>query len=266
MRILKKDLKVNLKSIIIWTIASSMMSFISVVVYDSTVATAAAQWADMVKTMPKALLDAFNITDKAFASILGFYAVKGYTYVALLISIFASMLGVKLINKEENDGSIEFILTKPISRFNYITEKIVTLLLGITIVNVAVDILLALGIIMGSSAHFDINGFMSYSIAMYLLTITFGLLSFMVASVLKRSKNLSGIAIGIVLLSFFMTIIANMSNTFSDIKYASLFNYIEPYNLLENGIELLPLLIFITLCIVSIVVSYISYLKKDIYS
>ena len=266
MNIIKKDLKVNLKSIIIWTIASSLMSFISVVVYDSTVATAAAQWADMVKTLPKTLLDAFNITDKAFESILGFYAVKGYTYVALLIAIFASTLGIKLINKEESDKTTEFILSKPISRKKYITDKIITLIIAITIVNLFVTILLALGIIIGSKATFDVNGFMSYSVAMYLITITFGLLSFMVATILKRVKNLSGIAIGIVLLSFFITIIANMSSTFTNIKYISLFNYIEPYRLLEHGLEIIPLLIFILLSIIATVISYISYMRKDIYS
>ena len=266
MEIFKKELKDNYISALIWTLSASAMAFISVVVYESTLANNIADWNKMMDTFPKMLLDAFKFNDNVFDSVLNFYAVKGYVFVALIISIFAAILGAKLINKEESEQTTEFMLTKPVTRFKYVTQKLVSVLTIITLSNIVLNSILYLGLILGSKAAVDLNGFMLYALGTYLITITFGLIAFMIACLARRVRGLTGMMVGLVFFSYFLSILANMSTTFINLKYFSLFEYIDPNDLLTTGLSPLAIIIFGSLITISIIVSYQTYLKKDIYN
>lgn len=266
MSIFKKDLKNNLKSSFIWIIAASFMGFLQVSVYESMILTSTEQWNKMMASMPKAMVDAFQITNSTFDNILNYYAMEGYLYVALLLSVFAAMLGAKLINKEESDKTTEFLLSKPISRKRYITEKLLTLFIFIFFANIITSSIIYAGMLIGSPNSFSLSKYILYSLGIFSISLSFGLISFSIGSVLKRVKGLSGMALGIVFLSFFLGILSNISNTFTNLKYLSLFKYMDANRLLEKGLEMPSIIIFSLIMICSIIISYTIFTKKDLYN
>jgi len=266
MKVFKKDFKENLKTAIIWTLAAALMGFLQVSVYGSMVSTSIDQWETMLDTMPKAMIDAFEITSSTFDDILSYYAMEGYLYVTLLISVFAALLGARLINKEESEKTSEFILTKPISRFRYITEKLFTLIIMIILSNITAAIIIYIGMLVGSNAAFSTSVFVGYSLGTLVVSISFGLIAFMISAVVKRVKGLSGMALGIVFLSFFLGIVSNISDTFSNLQYLSLFEYMGATDIINNTIPIYSYIVFICVIGLSIFFTYRIYLKKDIYN
>lgn len=266
MQMFKHDFKMNFKSFIICTLAASLLAFLSVSAYSSTIQSNADQWNEMTQTLPKAFLDAFQVSITSFDDVLSFYAIKGYLFVTLILTVYMSMLGSNLINKEESEKTIEFALTKPISRFNYLTQKLVTLIIIATLANIIFTIILYLGILIGDNGSFNIYDFILCSIGTYLITLTFGLISFTIACVMKRRRGLTGISIGIVLISFFLGILSNITDSLNNFQYLSLFEYMNPNDLISNGISYLSICVFAIIIIISIIVSYRSYLTKDIYN
>lgn len=266
MKIFKKDFKDNLKSAIIWTLSAGLMGFFTVSIYDSMIASSIDEWNKMMATMPKAMLDAFEISEFTFTDILSYYAMEGYLYVALILSMFAALLGVKLINKEESEQTTEFVLTKPISRVDYITQKLLTFFTFVTIANVVTEIIVYIGMMIGSKESIPLDGFMVYCIGIYLITLAFGTIAFTIACFIKRNKGLTGPAIGLVFLSFFLGILANLTDSLTNLKYLSLFEYMDPRDILNDGISLTSGLLFAFLIIGSVILAYRIYLKKDIYN
>ncbi|MBB6715985.1 ABC transporter permease subunit [Clostridium gasigenes] len=71
---------------------------------------------EMMDVMPKALLKAVGMDNLNMTKIEGFYGSKGYLIVILMGSIFAVYLSSSLLVKEEDDKTIEHLLSKPITR------------------------------------------------------------------------------------------------------------------------------------------------------
>ena len=266
MRVFKKDFKDNLKTSIIWIFASSFMGFLQVSVYKSMILTSVEQWDVMMKSMPKAMIDAFQISSSTFDNILSYYAMEGYLYVALLLAIFAALLGAKLINKEESEKTTEFLLAKPISRFRYLSEKLCTLFVIVTLGNIITSFVVYIGMLVGSAEAFSFVDYMTYVFGIYIVSISFGVISFAIGSILKRVKGLSGMALGIVFVSFFLGILSNISDTFENLKYLSLFKYMDANDLLEKGITSSSLILFSVIILISLFISYKVFLKKDLYN
>ena len=123
MNILKRELKANLKPLIIWCVAqvfvilSGMMKYVGF-------AESGTDINELFAAMPEGLMKAFGISDVNIASVDGFYTVF-FLYFMLLASIHAVMFGAVVISKEERDHSADFLFTKPVKRHIVVTYKFI---------------------------------------------------------------------------------------------------------------------------------------------
>jgi ABC-2 type transport system permease protein len=128
--LLKKELKDNLKSFIIWTTIIITFSVMMIVVYPSFSSDMEAI-NEMMKNFPEAMLKAFNMDKITFDTAIGYFATEGYMFVTILGGCFSAILAGSIISKEESDNTAEFLLTKPITRNKIVTSKIITTLIYI---------------------------------------------------------------------------------------------------------------------------------------
>ncbi|MBU3131634.1 ABC transporter permease subunit [Clostridium gasigenes] len=89
---------------------------------------------EMMEVMPKALLAAFGMDNLNMTKIEGFYESKGHLIVILMGSIFAVYLSSSLLVKEEDDKTIEYLLSKPITRNEIYCAKYMAFITIITMV------------------------------------------------------------------------------------------------------------------------------------
>ena len=121
MNIFLRELKANLKSLLIW--GGIMFLFISLGMEEFSAYEGNPEMLAILDSMPPALLSAFNFNAFNLTTVTGFFGVM-FTYFALLSTIFAIMLGSDIISKEERDKTVEFALTLPIPRRKLVTSKI----------------------------------------------------------------------------------------------------------------------------------------------
>ena len=114
---IKRELKINLKSFIIWTSILVGMFLIVFLVYPYIITDDTAKNLDeMMKVFPPELLKSFNMDLTSINTAYGWLKFEGFMFILLIIGFYSSMLGSNIVLKEENDKTIEYLESLPIKR------------------------------------------------------------------------------------------------------------------------------------------------------
>jgi len=82
------------------------------------------------------LLAAFGADLNSMSNVLGYYVTYNSIYLALLASIYSILLTSKIISKEENEKTAEFLLTRPVTRSEVFISKFLVFLTNVLILNI----------------------------------------------------------------------------------------------------------------------------------
>ncbi|WP_244835018.1 ABC transporter permease subunit [Clostridium sp. BJN0001] len=264
MNIFKREIYKNRKSFIVWTIILLVLSLYVVALFP-TMADQADRMKDVFKSMPKAFLDAFNVNKLDMGTILGFFGMEGYLFITLLGSMYSILLGAGIISKEEDEKTIEFLLSKPISRNNILVSKMAATFIYIILFNLIIVIFNYFEFEAVKRGNFDKETFLLLSVAPLLIHITFASIGFLMSMFIVRAKSVLPTSIGIVLGTYFLGIISAMTDKTENLKYISPFKYVDAADIILNKkIDSIYLLIMAIIVFSCIGATYVIYNKKDI--
>lgn len=260
---LKREIKINLKSLLIWLSILVFLFLIVFLIYPSIINGENSEMiTDMMKMFSKKMLEMFNMDIANINSVFGWFKTEGYIFILLISSLYASILGISILSKEEANKTIEFLYSKPVTRNEIVTSKIVCGLINITSMFILVTLFNLIG--MWLSNDLQIKQFLLLSFAPLLTMYPVFFISMLIATVLKKPKKTYGIGIGIVLISYFLQTIGNMSDKVEFIKYFSLFELTPARTIiLNNSFSINYILISLLICIASIYAIYKLYNKKE---
>lgn len=262
--IFKRELKRNLKSLVIWSIVLGGLILLMLSMFPQF----AEQQQDMEKLLeayPDSIKKAFGMDELSLGTLIGFYGIEIHMMTTLLGSIYAAILASSIVAKEENEKTIEFLLSKPVTRTQIVTEKLLAVVVNVLLLNGVSTIASFIGFQFTKDADIPEKTFALLIIGTILLHLTFASISFMLSSMMKKTRNILSISLGIVLIAYFINIVAGISEDLEVLKYVSPFKYVDAANIVnDSAIE--PLYIFIMCGVIcmSILVSYVVYRKKDI--
>ena len=120
MNIFLRELKANLKSLLIWSAIIAVLIMMAVAKFSAFAGDP--ETLKMLDSMPQVLLDALSMRGFNLTTLSGFYGVM-FIYFGLMGAIAAAMWGSDIISKEERDKTVEFSLVLPVSRSKVITAK-----------------------------------------------------------------------------------------------------------------------------------------------
>ncbi|WP_425449662.1 ABC transporter permease subunit [Dethiothermospora halolimnae] len=264
MNIYLRELKRNRKSLIIWSIIMIGLIVLMMSVYPS-VARDSQNMEQMIESMPQAFSTIFGLDKLSLSDIFGYYSMEGYLFVTLMGSIYAIMLSAGILSKEESDKTVEFLLSKPITRREVVTSKLLVYLTNIIIFNVVMTITLFISFQMTKTEDFSMKLFWLISVAPLLLHLTFGAIGFLISVFITKGKKILPVSLGIVLITFFFSIIANISDKLEGIKYLTPFKYVEASDIILNErIDLKYIMIMVLINVICVGMTYVFYNKKDI--
>ncbi|MFD2671052.1 ABC transporter permease subunit [Marinicrinis sediminis] len=261
--IYKRELRKNVKSLLIWSVILCGLILMSLSIYPQFT-----ENKDMIDELlqayPEPFKEAFGMNDLDFGSLLGFYGVEIHFMVALLGSIYAVMLASNILSKEENEKTIEFLLSKPITRSQILTEKLGAVLTHILIFNLLIMIVSLIGF-QFSSEDYALSTFLFLILGTVLMHLTFAALAFLLSSFMRKSRTITAVSLGLVLISYFLSIVSGMTEQLEGLKYLSLFKYVDAADIIKES-ALSPLYAFLMLVVIaaSIGLTYSTYRKKDI--
>ena len=91
----------------------------------------------MLAKFPPQLLAAFGMGNMDLASVLGFFGFL-FVFVQLCLAIQASNYGFGLVSVEESELTADFLLSKPVSRRQVLTSKLLAAFTSLAITDLVV--------------------------------------------------------------------------------------------------------------------------------
>lgn len=223
------------------------------------------QWDQMLKSMPAEMMKAFNLQDYSFAHLENFLSAELYsiTWSLLLIIMTISIAGASLANEVEK-GTIEFLLSAPISRKKLFFSRYLAGALMI-LAFAAITIYAAIPI----AAVFNIDVQIANYSTLVLMAFLFGLATFSISMFLSAVFSDRGkvyfVSAGTIVLMYVANIVATLKEKFSDLKYVSFFHYFDAVRILiHNELDTTGIWVFLTIIVVFTIAGLIAFDKRDI--
>lgn len=262
MNILMRELRINRINLLVWTVILAGLCIL-VMAFFPSLARQAATLEKVMSSLPRGVLLAFGLQKISMVDIMGFYATKQYTTVTLFGSIYAILLSSSMLSKEESDKTIEFLLSKPASRREIVTSKLLAIIILILILNLLITLAMYITLSVVKTQAFNMKIFLLLSIGSFLLHLTFAAIGYLL-SALARHKSLTSLALAIVLVTYFLGIASALSSKLDFLKYLSPFKYVDAVDILTRvTIPADYLLLIAIINVTAITLTYIIYQRKD---
>ena len=262
MTIYIKELKQSLKALCIWTASIAFMMLVCILLFPE-MKNEMDSVSDVFANMG-GFTDAFGMDKLSFGELMGFYGIECGNIVGLGGGFFAALTGISALAKEEKERTAEFLLTHPVSRFSVITQKLLSVLTQVVVLNlaaVAVSLISAAAI--GES--FEMKSFILLHTAYLVMQLEITCICFGISAFIKRGSI--GIGLGLSLALYFMNIVSNISEQAEFLRYITPYAYAEASNIIsEAKLDMGLIAVGAVITVAGVVVGYIRYLKKDIAS
>lgn len=258
------ELKAYRKSTIIWTISliAIMGLFLS---FFPSIARDADDFKKLLAGYPEEIKKAIGFTVESITSILGYYSYV-FLYITLCGAIQAMNIGTSILSKEVREKTADFLLTKPVTRINIMTQKLLAAVTQLVITNIVY--LLAAFIMVSNIAIDDFNKktFFMVSITLFFLQLIFLALGVIVSIILSKIKSVIPISLGSIFTFFIISMIGSSKGE-EAIRYITPFQYFNaPYIIKNSSYETSYMILGIVFIIIAITASYVIYSRKDVHA
>ena len=263
MNIFLRELRANLKSLIIWCVIMGLLIMVGTAKFGAFYNNP--ESLKLLDAMPPAMLDAMNLRAFNLTTVTGFYGIM-FVYFGLLGAIAAAMWGSDIISKEERDRTVEFSLVLPVSRSRVITAKALAAL-----VNCIVFVLICWAFSLISVRSYKPEpGFYSFLTlemeGMFVIELIFLGLGLLLGCAMKQYKLSGSTAVGIILFAYVVSVLSGMQKNLDFLKYFTPFKYFDPGEFLRTGaLSGGYLLLSAAITAVCVAAAYWTYNRRDLY-
>jgi ABC-2 type transport system permease protein len=263
MNIFIRELKANLKSLLIWSGVITLLIIMVVTKYSAFAGDP--ELLKMLDSMPPAMLDALSMRAFNLTTLSGFYGIM-LIYFGLMGGIAAAMWGSDIISKEERDKTVEFSLVLPVSRSQVITAKALAAL-----VNSIAFVLVTWGVSLVAVQPFKPDqafyNFLALEMqAMFVIELIFLAIGLLLGCAMKQYKLSGSTAVAIILVTYFLSIASGMQQDLDFLKYFTPFKYFDARELFRTGqMDGMYLLISAAIIVACVAAAYWTYNKRDLY-
>ena len=260
MTVFKHEMRQNRNSLIIWTAVIAFLLVICVIMYP-LMKTEAEALGDMFSNMGD-FTAAFGMDRLDIGTLIGFYGIESGNIIGIGGALFAALMGISALAKEERDHTAEFLLSHPISRARLVSEKLLALIAQIVILNLVI-FAAALISIRAIGEDIELRPLFLMHIAFFLLQIQIGTICFGISAYLRKGGV--GLGLGLAMILYFLNIISNISEKAEFLKYITPFSYADPSNIIANlKLDGTLLAIGFIYAALGVFEAYLKYTKKDI--
>lgn len=256
------ELKQGLKTLLIWGIAVAALIMLCMVIFPDM--QSQSEGIDEMFATMGGFTDAFGMDTLSIADPLGFYGIEGGAILGLGGAFFAALLGSRMLSKEENEHTAEFLLTHPVSRPTVITGKLCALFVQVLLFN-AICIGCGYASFALINESFNADAFLLFHLAQLVMHLEVAAVCFGVSAFLKRGSV--GFGLGLAALLYFCNIFANLSEDFEFIRFITPFGYADAAQVIPDvAIDMQVMGVGCLYLVIGVVVAYVVYSRKDIAS
>lgn len=225
------------------------------------------QMVALLATLPPVLLAAVGIGDDLsfVATPAGFVAVGFFGKALLFMAAYPVVAGVRVTMGEEEEGTMDMLLSLPVPRWQVVLEKFVAYLLGIATLAVLVFVCVWLGAEI-ASVELDM-GRLAETVISVTPILTFILAFTVLVGTLVRGRRLMlGIVTLFVLGSFMLDAVGAVVAEYGvdTLRNLSFFRYYDSLSVMQNGMVVEYALLFYGLALLLLLASVWRFQRRDI--
>jgi len=267
MNIFKMEWRRSFKSLVIWAAASTAFVILLMLLYPSMLnSDMMALMNAKLEALPKEFVDAFHMSGQDFTQLPDFFGLI-FEFILMAACIYGTILGLSALSREENEGTIEFLYAKPVTRAHIVSMK---LLSNALIYFAYFGALAAASIAVSASvkpADLDfmdmVSTLKSVLFGGMMTGFTYFFLGFAVSVFFKKARHVASLAMAIYFGTYLLGTVPRVTGVLEFLKWASPVNYFVPSEIILNGIDLLNTLICFAAMAVCASLAYGVYRRKD---
>lgn len=266
----------TIKNLVIWEIRQRRLStiwwIVGILAFMSLTMAVYPTFKDQGATLEQATSQLPESAKALFTDTADFFSPIGYLssqiyylMMPLLLSFLSIGLGASLIAREEQNHTIELLLSRQVSRFSLLTSKA---LAGASIVILVAVVSAVVGAIEVAIIGFDgVKALDIFYVTMVCATLAllFGAVSFLLTSIGRFGR---GAAIGIsTLLALAGYVISSLDKTVTWLQWpakALPFHYYKPADIMSGQASVWPPIIYLLISVVMFVFAWIIFRRRDI--
>lgn len=182
---------------------------------------------------PEAIRNMFG-GNISIATFDGFLTLEYFSLMwVIIVFAFSISVATSAIAAEVEKGTMELLLSQPISRLSVIITRMIFHLAGLLIIIAATMAPIVSGAPM-IGAKIDYTGVLALSFSSLLFYLALGSIAFLISAILSDRGRAVFICVGILIASYAIDILAAFNDTINKINFLSLFNYYDPYRYLHD--------------------------------
>lgn len=263
MQLFYREIKAYRKSLMVWCGIALLLIIAGMGKYGGFTADAGQLMNEIMADMPKSLQAIMGVGTLDLATAIGYFGML-YLYLLLLATIHAVMLGSTIIVKEERDQTAEFLFAKPISRTRAISSKLTAAVVQIVLLHLMMWMTSWITLARLADSNTFIVDLTRLMFGMLLLQFLFLFVGTAIAAVCKRPKRAGGIAAAVLLTTFILSILIDISGKIDVLKFVTPFKYFDAKDVIsQNGYNGTMVILTLGLSLGLLILTYVSYQKRD---
>jgi ABC-2 type transport system permease protein len=261
--IYRHEFRTRLKSVVIWSLS---MAFIIIFFFSlfPVFSDQAALMNEFLARYPAQLRAAFGLDKIDLSTVLGFYAFT-FVFVQLCVAIQAGNYGFGLVSIEESELTADFLLSKPVSRTQVLTSKLLAALTSLAITDLVVWVSSFASILLFREGRaYESRTLMLLFLSIVILQLFFLGIGLVISLLVRRVRSVTPYGLG---LAFGAYILNGLSGIFGEIKLELItpFKHLDPTYIVQQASYNTPLVLLdVAVILVTIGVSYWLYTRRDI--
>jgi len=261
--IYRHEFRVRLKSVVIWSLSLMAIIFFYYSIFPMF-ADQAELMNEFLARYPQELRAAFGMDRMDLATVLGFYSFT-FMFAQLCLAIQAANYGFGLVSIEENELTADFLLSKPVSRAQVMTSKLLAALTSLTITNLVVWVssFVAIALFRGGR-EYETSTLLLVLLSIVIFQLFFLSVGLVISLLVKRVRSVTPYALG---LGFGTYVLSAFSGIFGDVKLELItpFKHIDVATIVQQGAYDTPLVLLnVAVTLIALAASYWLYIRRDI--
>jgi len=263
--IYRHEFRTRLRSVVNWSLAVTAIVVIYFYFF-SVFADQAALLNEMLENFPQQLRSAFGMDKADLSTVLGYYSLI-FLFVQICLAIQASNYGFGLVSIEESELTADFLLSKPVSRWEVLSSKLLAALTSLIITDLVLGASSFAAIaLFRAGRDYEPGVILLLLLSSVIFQIFFLSVGLVVSLLVRRVRSVTPYALG---LGFGAYVLSAFSGMLGDVKLELVtpFKHFDAAQIVQNGAYDTPLVLLnVAVTLLSVAASYWLYIHRDIPS
>ena len=260
----RREMKINFKSFLIWTLILIGLFLVVFLIYPSIVTDENIEMMnEMMSIFPEDVLKAFNMDISGIDTAFGWLKSEGYVFVLLITGVYSGILGSSILLKEESDKTIEYLNSLPITRNEIVISKLLCGFIYIILMILVLGLFNFIGLSL--SGDFDVKTYILLSLTPMFSSLVIFVVCLFMSTFTHKTKKTLGISLGIVFFSYFLQVVSEITKDVEWLKYFSIYTLADIRNVILDGkINLIMVIVSVLMVCLFSIMTCMRYSNKDL--